>query len=96
MDQQGDWPRHREDAGDRGCARRHGEFDSGKPNHERANSPQLARGLSQDIRRDGNPCALWGKAEDLAALAVFLASPLARYIAGAVIPMDSGLRRYQF
>jgi 3-oxoacyl-[acyl-carrier protein] reductase len=32
----------------------------------------------------------------LAVLAVFLASPLARYITGAVIPVDGGLRRYSF
>jgi 3-oxoacyl-[acyl-carrier protein] reductase len=29
-------------------------------------------------------------------MAVWLASPLARYITGAVIPVDGGLRRYQF
>ena len=34
--------------------------------------------------------------EDLAVLAIFLASPRARYITGTVIPVDGGLRRYQF
>jgi 3-oxoacyl-[acyl-carrier protein] reductase len=29
-------------------------------------------------------------------MAVWLASPLARYITGTVIPVDGGLRRYQF
>ena len=38
----------------------------------------------------------WGEPEDLAVLAVFLASPVARYITGTVIPVDGGLRRYQF
>jgi 3-oxoacyl-[acyl-carrier protein] reductase len=38
----------------------------------------------------------YGEPEDLAAMAVFLASPLASYITGTVIPVDGGLRRYQF
>jgi 3-oxoacyl-[acyl-carrier protein] reductase len=38
----------------------------------------------------------YGQPEELAVLAVFLASPLAAYITGAVIPVDGGLRRYQF
>jgi 3-oxoacyl-[acyl-carrier protein] reductase len=42
------------------------------------------------------PVRFWGEPEDLAAMAVFLASPLARYVTGAVIPVDGGLRRYQF
>lgn len=42
------------------------------------------------------PVRRWGEPEDLAVLAVFLASPLAEYITGAVIPVDGGLRRYQF
>jgi 3-oxoacyl-[acyl-carrier protein] reductase len=42
------------------------------------------------------PVGEYGKPEDLAVLAVFLASPLARYMTGTVIPVDGGLRRYQF
>jgi 3-oxoacyl-[acyl-carrier protein] reductase len=42
------------------------------------------------------PVGAYGEPEDLANLAVFLASPRARYITGAVIPVDGGLRRYQF
>jgi len=38
----------------------------------------------------------YGQPGELAVLAVFLASPLAAYITGAVIPVDGGLRRYQF
>ena len=38
----------------------------------------------------------YGEPEELADLVVFLASPRARYITGAVIPVDGGLRRYQF
>ena len=38
----------------------------------------------------------YGQPEELAVLAVFLASPLAAYITGTVIPVDGGLRRYQF
>jgi 3-oxoacyl-[acyl-carrier protein] reductase len=38
----------------------------------------------------------YGQPEDLANLVCFLASPRARYITGAVIPVDGGLRRYQF
>lgn len=42
-----------------------------------------------DVREYGRPA-------DIATLVCFLASPLARYITGAVIPVDGGLRRYQF
>jgi 3-oxoacyl-[acyl-carrier protein] reductase len=42
------------------------------------------------------PVGAYGEPEDIAHLVCFLASPLARYITGAVIPVDGGLRRYQF
>jgi 3-oxoacyl-[acyl-carrier protein] reductase len=42
------------------------------------------------------PVGEYGQPADVAALVCFLASPLARYITGAVIPVDGGLRRYQF
>ena len=41
------------------------------------------------------PMGRYGEPEDLAVYAVFLASPLAGYITGTVMPLDGGLRRYQ-
>jgi 3-oxoacyl-[acyl-carrier protein] reductase len=63
-------------------------------------SEQIRRNYPEDYRtrfaEEEIPVGYWGEPEDLAALAVFLASPVARYITGAVIPVDGGLRRYQF
>jgi 3-oxoacyl-[acyl-carrier protein] reductase len=63
-------------------------------------SEQIRRNYPEDYRKHFAeteiPVRHWGEPEDLAVLAVFLASPLARYITGAVIPVDGGLRRYQF
>ena len=66
-----------------------------------ARRKDLLEALAQEVRAEGGaeeeiPVGYWGEPEDLAALAVFLASSKARYITGAVIPVDGGLRRYQF
>ena len=42
------------------------------------------------------PMGRYGEPEELADLAIFLASPRAGYITGAVFPVDGGLRRYQY
>jgi 3-oxoacyl-[acyl-carrier protein] reductase len=63
-------------------------------------SEQIRRNYPEEYRRSHAaseiPAGVYGEPEDLAVLAVFLASPLARYISGAVIPVDGGLRRYAF
>lgn len=63
-------------------------------------SEQILRNYSPEYRQWQSeheiPVGEYGKPEDIAHLVCFLASPLARYITGAVIPVDGGLRRYQF
>ena len=63
-------------------------------------SEQILRNYTPEYREWQSeheiPVGEYGKPEDIANLACFLASPLARYITGAVIPVDGGLRRYQF
>ena len=63
-------------------------------------SEQIRRNYPEDYRKQFAeteiPVRYWGEPEDLAVMAVWLASPLARYVTGAVIPVDGGLRRYQF
>ena len=63
-------------------------------------SEQIRRKYSEEFRAEQSateiPVGRYGEPEELAALAVFLASPVARYITGAVLPVDGGLRRYAF
>jgi 3-oxoacyl-[acyl-carrier protein] reductase len=63
-------------------------------------SEQIERNYPPEYRerhsRKEIPVGEYGRPEDIAHLACFLASPLARYVTGAVIPVDGGLRRCQF
>jgi 3-oxoacyl-[acyl-carrier protein] reductase len=63
-------------------------------------SEQISRNYSPEYRRwqadHEIPIGRYGEPEDVAPLVCLLASPLAAYITGTVIPVDGGLRRYQF
>lgn len=63
-------------------------------------SEQILRNYTPEYRQWQSeheiPVGEYGRPEDIAKLVCFLASPLARYITGTVIPVDGGLRRYQF
>ncbi|HET9664147.1 MAG TPA: SDR family oxidoreductase, partial [Burkholderiales bacterium] len=63
-------------------------------------SEQIRRKYSEEFRAAQSaseiPVGRYGEPEELACLAVFLASPIARYITGTVMPVDGGLRRYAF
>jgi len=63
-------------------------------------SEQILRNYTPEYRQWQSeheiPVGEYGQPADIAALVCFLASPLARYITGTVIPVDGGLRRYQF
>jgi len=63
-------------------------------------SDQIRRNYTPEYREWQSeheiPMGRYGEPEELADLAVFLASPRAGYITGAVLPVDGGLRRYQY
>ena len=66
----------------------------------RIHSEQIFRNYTPEYRQwqceNEIPMGRYGEPEDMAHLVTFLASPLASYITGAVIPVDGGLRKYQF
>ena len=66
----------------------------------RIHSEQIFRNYTPEYRQwqcdNEIPVGRYGEPEDMANLVCFLASPLASYITGTVIPVDGGLRRYQF
>ena len=85
----------------KGLSREVGQFgvtvNSIAPGHIMSSrSAATIRRLSKTFAETEIPVGYWGEPEDLAVMAVWLASPLARYVSGTVIPVDGGLRRYQF
>jgi len=66
----------------------------------RIHSEQILRNYTPEYRQwqaeHEIPMGRYGEPEDIANLVCFLCSPRAGYITGAVIPVDGGLRRYQF
>ncbi|NIE81496.1 SDR family oxidoreductase [Asaia sp. As-1742] len=71
-----------------------GRFDTArvqKLNQSRANTEG---GSAEDVRRqdlETIPAGRYGTPEEFGAVAAFLASPLASYVTGALIPVDGGL-----
>src|SRR3954465_10590505 len=63
-------------------------------------SEQIRRNYTPEYRKwqadNEIPVGRYGEPEDVAGLVSYLVSPLAGYITGTVIPVDGGLRRYQF
>jgi len=63
-------------------------------------SEQIRRKYSPEFRAKQSaeeiPMGRYGEPEELAAFAVFLASPVAGYITGTVVPVDGGLKKYAF
>jgi 3-oxoacyl-[acyl-carrier protein] reductase len=63
-------------------------------------SEQILRNYTPEYRKwqaeHEIPMSRYGEPQDVADLVCFLASPRAGYITGTLIPVDGGLRRYQF
>lgn len=63
-------------------------------------SEQILRNYTPEYRQwqadNEIPVGRYGEPEDVANLVCYLASPLGGYVTGTVIPVDGGLRRYQF
>ena len=63
-----------------------------RPGYIETNNTEALRADSgaQQAILDRIPAGRWGEPDDIAGTAVFLASPRAKYIHGAVMPVDGG------
>jgi 3-oxoacyl-[acyl-carrier protein] reductase len=63
-------------------------------------SEQIRKNYDEERRRryaeEEIPIGYIGKPEDMAVVATFLSSPLARYVSGVLIPVDGSFRKYAF
>lgn len=63
-------------------------------------SEQIRKNYDEERRRkyaeEEIPIGYLGEPEDMAVLATFLCSPLARYVTGVLIPVDGSFRKYAF
>lgn len=63
-------------------------------------SEQIRKNYDEERRRryaeEEIPIGYIGEPEDLAVVATFLCSPLARYVTGVLIPVDGSFRKYAF
>jgi 3-oxoacyl-[acyl-carrier protein] reductase len=66
----------------------------------RLNTEQILKRRHPNIKerkkfiKENIPVGYFGEPEDLACLAVFLSSPIARYITGELIHVDGGMKRF--
>lgn len=68
----------------------------GRIHSEQMSKRYPTKALEEAYAKEEIPLARFGEPEEIAAVALFLASPLASYVTGTVIPVDGGSSRFAF